>query len=130
MKFFTDFQAKWNHDPIYTASGTYDAVKLLNKTMVENQTISNDWLIPKLEEIDLSNPYMGVGGNIAFTPNHDLVAGLPNVGIALWTQWQAGGTKAVINGPFYDGTYFGTNNHLNTSVLQVPEWIDDAWDTT
>lgn len=105
----------WNMDPLYTAVGSVGAVRMLADAILATQSIDSDDIIIELEKINVTNTYLGAGGNIAFNENHDLYEGYDPVtekifSVTLWVQWQNGGKKSVV-----------------TSAGSIyPEWIVDA----
>ncbi|MHA1669556.1 MAG: ABC transporter substrate-binding protein [Promethearchaeota archaeon] len=95
VPFWNAYVARYSHEPLYTAVGSYDAIKTYAWAINETQSFNVDELITQIETIDTSNPLAGAGGYAAFTGSHDIQEGYP-FGYTLFCQWQAGGTKVVV----------------------------------
>jgi ABC-type branched-subunit amino acid transport system substrate-binding protein len=93
-EFWGSFHTEWGHDPLYTASGSYDALNLLAWAINETQSLDPDDLIPQMETCTKGNILASpedfppsVGGLGAFwADSHDLVAGYP-YGYTLFRCW-------------------------------------------
>ncbi|MFX1305017.1 MAG: ABC transporter substrate-binding protein, partial [Promethearchaeota archaeon] len=116
MPFWNNFTGEYNNEPYYTGAGSYDAVRLLANVSFKAQSFNSDTIVAQLENINTSNPFPGVAGNIAFTPFHDLVEGWPFT-TSLFTQWQMDGNKVVLpsGGSIYPDS-------LATGTLSIPYW--------
>lgn len=134
IPFWNAFRAEWGHDPLYTASGSYDALNFLVWAINETQSL-RAWpdITLKMEtatkENVLANPEnfaSSVGGAGAFWPaTHDLVAGFP-YGYTLWCQWQANATKVIM--PSYGSCYI--DSYLtNIGMWTLPPWLLTDWTT-
>lgn len=134
IPFWNAFRAEWGHDPLYTASGSYDALNFLVWAINETQSL-RAWpdITLKMEtatkENVMANPenFPGsVGGAGAFWPStHDLVAGFP-YGYTLWCQWQANATKVIM--PSYGSCY--VDSYLtNIGMWTLPPWLLTDWTT-
>ncbi|MFX1316163.1 MAG: OmpL47-type beta-barrel domain-containing protein [Promethearchaeota archaeon] len=115
VAFWDDYVYSWNKDPLYTAIGSYDSVLLLLDAINAAQSIDSDIIVAQLETINKINPFEGTGGNVAFNSYHDLIEGYDQItkkiySVALWVQWQSGGTKSIVT----------------SSDYIYPEWIVDA----
>jgi branched-chain amino acid transport system substrate-binding protein len=110
------FRARYNHDPLYTAVGSYDAINLMAWAINETQSFDTDTIIAQIETIDTMNPLPGAGGLAAFTGSHDVQEGYP-YGYTLFVQWQAAGTKVVV--PAYGNPY---PNSIMTGAYVLPAW--------
>jgi ABC-type branched-subunit amino acid transport system substrate-binding protein len=95
VPFWNAYVAEYNHDPLYTAVGSYDAINLYAHVINESQSFNTNTLISEIEKINKSNSLAGAGGYAAFTPLHDIQEGYP-YGYTLFVQWQPGGTKVVV----------------------------------
>lgn len=134
MQFWNAFRSLWGHDPLYTAVGSYDALRFIVWAINETQSFeAYPTLTKKMETATkaniLANPEQfpgSVGGGGAFIPStHDLVAGYP-WGYTLWCQWQANATKVIV--PSFGSVY--TDSELqNVAMYQVPPWVHTAWST-
>lgn len=116
------FLSHYGSEPLYTAVGAYDAMYVLLKGIDDAQSLNSTEIIPHLEALTPANPLEGAGGHIAFTDWHDLWEGYDPVtgkiyGLALFTQWQAGGQKQVIStgGVVYP-------EYVVTAPLTLPSW--------
>jgi len=112
VPFWNAYIAEYDHEPLYTAIGSYDAINLYSWAINESQSFDVDTIITQLETIDTSNPLAGAGGLAAFTGSHDVQEGYP-YGYTLFVQWQAGGTKVVV--PSFGAIYpasIATGNYI------------------
>ncbi len=131
-QFWTDFRLEYGHDPLYTASGSYDAVNFLVWAVNATQSLDPDVITPKMETAKkwsvLANPAgfpSSVGGLGAYNSNHDLIAGYP-FGYTLWCQWQENATKVICP----TGGYVYPDGVLeNMGTHKVPPWVATAWTT-
>jgi len=95
VPFWNAYVEEYDHEPLYTAVGSYDAINLYAWAINETQSFNVDDLITQIETINTANPLAGAGGYAAFTGSHDIQEGYP-YGYTLFCQWQAGGTKIVV----------------------------------
>jgi len=112
VPFWNAYLAEYNHDPLYTAVGSYDAINLYAHAINESQSFNVNTIITEIEKIDTTNPLAGAGGYAAFTGLHDIQEGYP-FGYTLFCQWQTGGTKVVV--PSFGSIYppgIATGNYL------------------
>jgi len=120
ITFWDDYIARYDHEPLYIASGSYDAIQQYAWAFNESQSFNSDTLVTTLETITTANPLKGVGGMAAFTASHDVQEGYP-YGYAMFCQWQTGGTKIVTPAP---GLY---PTSLATGTYQTPNWAGWAF---
>ncbi|MFX1390702.1 MAG: ABC transporter substrate-binding protein [Promethearchaeota archaeon] len=129
-EFWSAFHTEWGHDPLYTASGSYDALNLLAWAINETQSLDPDDLIPQMETCTKANILASpedypssVGGLGAFWPDsHDLVAGYP-YGYTLFCQWRNDGSKEIVTS--YNSIY-PTAALENIGPLELPPWLTFA----
>jgi len=122
IPFWNAFVAKYDHEPLYTAVGSYDAIYQYAWAINGSQSFNADTIVSTLETITTAAPLAGAGGMAAFTVSHDIQEGYP-YGYTLFVQWQADGTKAVVpSGGLPYGIY---PNSLVTGAYQTPTW--DGW---
>ena len=95
VPFWNAYIAEYDHEPLYTAVGSYDAINTYAWAINETQSFNVDGIINQIETITKANPLAGAGGFAAFTTSHDVQEGYP-YGYTLFCQWQAGGTKVVV----------------------------------
>jgi len=117
VPFWNAYVAEYDHEPLYTAVGSYDAINLYAWAINESQSFNVDTIITQIETITTTNPLAGAGGLAAFTGSHDVQEGYP-YGYTLFCQWQAGGTKVVV--PSFGSIYppeIATGNYL------LPPWL-------
>jgi hypothetical protein len=114
--------ATGGYDPVYTAIGAYDAIKLIaNATSIGGSTNLND-LMTGLESFDSDNWMFGLGRRLAFDQYHDVVATDPDLGLynfsaPLWCQYNRKGVKHVIpSGGFYDDGW------IPNDIFRWPHW--------
>ena len=121
LAFWDAYKDEWGHEPLYIASGAYDAVMAIADAIEETDTKEAEFIIDVFESWTTANPHPGVGGGGAWWPNsHDLVAGYP-YGYTLWCQWNADGSKDVVTGY---GLY---PEWLTTGTYTVAPWVHTAW---
>jgi ABC-type branched-subunit amino acid transport system substrate-binding protein len=122
IPFWNAYYEEWGHEPLYIASGSYDAVDTFVWAINESQSLNTDIIVATMENITKANYLVGVGGNIAFWPtSHEIVAGYP-YGYALFCQWQANETKVVVSS--YNFVY---PDALKTGNYTVTPWVHTAW---
>jgi branched-chain amino acid transport system substrate-binding protein len=125
VAFWDAFVAEFGHEPLYTAVGAYDAVMGIKDAVFATQSLRDDDIIAHMETWTTSNPHPGVSGGGAWWPNtHDLVADYPWA-YTLWTQWQPGGTKAVIPTAIYPST--GPDGAIVTGSYLIAPWVNSTW---
>ena len=123
LTFWDEFVAKWGHDPLYTAIGTYDAIYLCRDVINNSQSFNSDILVSELEKFNINNTRIGVSGYLAFTKSHDLVEGWPYA-VGLWAQWREdplnpgqGLTFCVESGGLYPDSI------ANGGPVELPPWV-------
>ena len=116
IPFWDAYIAEYDHEPLYTASGSYDAIKNFAWAINESQSLNADAFVTAMETITTANPLPGVGGQGAYTTSHDIQEGYP-YGYTLFCQWQSGGTKIVA--PSYGSIYPAS---IATGTYQTPTW--------
>ena len=123
IPFWNAYYAEWGHEPLYIASGSYDAVNTFVWAINQSQSLSADTIVTTMETITKSNYLVGAGGNLAFWPmSHDIVFGYP-YGYALFCQWQADGSKNVI--PSFNLVY--PDATISTGSYTMAPWVHTAW---
>lgn len=121
VPFWNAYVEMWDHEPLYTAVGSYDAINMYAWAINETQSFNVDGIITQLETITTANPLPGAGGLAAFTTSHDVREGYP-YGYTLFCQWQAGGTKVVV--PSFDSIY---PIEIATGSYQLPSLTWPSW---
>jgi branched-chain amino acid transport system substrate-binding protein len=96
LAFWAAFLDEYDHEPLYTAVGSYDAVYAYARAIGEANSLDADDIVAALENIDVDDPNPGAGGNLAFTSSHDVHAGA-GFSTIFFCQWQAGGTKVILS---------------------------------
>ncbi|MFX1502214.1 MAG: ABC transporter substrate-binding protein [Promethearchaeota archaeon] len=125
VQFWNNYIEEYGHEPAYTGIGSYDAIYLLTQAVNNSQSFDPDIIVSEIEKINVSNPFTGVGGNIAFTNSHDLRHG-PSYSVGLFCQWQENGNKVVL--PTGSMIY---PDSWATGTLMIPEWgINQAYPYT
>ena len=117
VPFWNAYVAEYDHEPLYTAVGSYDAINTYAWAINESQSFNVDTIITQIETITTSNPLPGAGGLAAFTVSHDVQEGYP-YGYTLFCQWQAGGTKVVV--PSFGSIY---PPEIATGYYLLPPWL-------
>jgi branched-chain amino acid transport system substrate-binding protein len=116
IAFWDAFLDAYDGEPLYTAVGAYDAMYILAEGIESAQSFDSAVIIPYLEAMNVDDPFVAAGGNIAFTATHDLRLG-PDYSYTLFTQWQAGGTKVAVSS---GGLLYPEN--IVTGTLSLPSW--------
>jgi len=123
VPFWNAYYEMWDHEPLYTAVGSYDAIYQYAWGINETQSFNTNDLITQFETITVDTPLVGAGGYAAYNPYHDMIEGWPN-GYTLFCQWQSGGTKVVV--PSFGSIY---PPELATGSYILPEWAGWAFNT-
>ena len=89
---------------------------ILAQGIEDAQSFISSEIVPYLELFDRDNTFTGAGGNVAFTPSHDLLLG-PAFSYTLFTQWQADNNKVCVSS---GGLLYPEN--IVTGVLSLPPW--------
>ena len=116
VPFWNAYVDRFNHEPLYTAVGSYDAIYLYAHAINQTQSFNANDIVAELETINTDNPLAGAGGYAAFTGSHDVQEGYP-FGYTLFVQWQAGGTKVVV--PSFGSIY---PPEIATGNFITPAW--------
>ena len=116
IPFWDAFLEKYSSEPLYTAVGSYDSMYILAEGIESAQSFNSTLIVPHLEDMDSTHPFVAAGGNIAFTPTHDLLLG-PSYSYTLFTQWQADGVKEAVS---TGGLLYPDN--IVTGALVLPPW--------
>ncbi len=116
IAFWDAFLAAYDAEPLYTAVGAYDTMYILAEGIDRAQSLNSTLIIPHLELMDTGTPFAAAGGNIAFTPSHDLFEGSA-YSYTLFVQWQADGAKNVVSS---GGLIYPEN--IVTGALTLPPW--------
>jgi len=87
----------YNLDPLYTATGAYDAVNFIANRVEECDSLVATDLITSFEKVNLTHWWQGVGNRIAFDANHDVMDDLGDVATDqfrsnIYRQWQLNST--------------------------------------
>lgn len=120
LPFWDAYEAMWGHDPLYTAVGSYDAIKLYAWAINQTQSMNANTIISQLETVTKDHPIAGAGGYAAFTRSHDVFEGYP-YGYTLFVQWHPGATKVVV--PSFGAIY---PDAVATGTYMTPTW--SGWD--
>jgi len=125
VPFWDAYVARYSKDPLYTAVGSYDAIKLYAWAINQSQSFNADTIVSTIETLNTANPLPGAGGLAAFTTSHDIQEGYP-YGYTLFVQWQAGGTKIVAPsfGSIYPDAQIATGSYQ--TPLSTGEYL--TWD--
>jgi branched-chain amino acid transport system substrate-binding protein len=133
IPFWDAYREMFDHDPLYTAVGSYDAIKMYAWAINETQSFDANDIVAQLEEIKAHNPIFlpypglpGAGGYGAFTRSHDVFEGYP-FGYTLFVQWHGGDQKVVV--PSFGAIYPNdvvTGNF--TTPAGDPDWDNGNWD--
>lgn len=91
IPFWDSFVKRYHRNPVYTAGGAYDAIKLWAEAVTRAKTADADAVVKELEKTD----FVGTSGRIVFDDMHDVRYG-PDYVQAMFVQWQEGGKRAVV----------------------------------
>jgi len=119
IAFWDSFLSHYNSEPLYTAVGSYDAMYMYAQAIEDAQSFDSDDVVASLEEFTRASPFVGAGGNVAWTLGHDLLEG-SSYSYTLFTQWQSDGTKQCVSsgGLIYPDS-------IVTAPFEMPQWIED-----
>ncbi|MGB5912022.1 MAG: ABC transporter substrate-binding protein [Promethearchaeia archaeon] len=123
VAFWNDFYATFDHEPLYTAVGAYDAVGLIADGINATGSFKAETLITWLESFTRSSPMIGTSvstGSVAWNPSHDVEVGWP-YGSTLYCQWQADGSKSVVT----SGNLIYPDSIVTGSITLPPWGIND-----
>ena len=123
VPFWNSYVEEYDHEPLYTAVGSFDAINTYAWAIEESQSFNVDTIITQMETIDKANPLDGAGGKAAFTTSHDIQEGYP-YGYTLFCQWQTGGTKVVV--PSFGSIYPAS---IETGTYMLPGFSGWAFNT-
>ena len=120
MPFWKNYVAEFGVIPIYTATGSYDAIYMYAWAFNEAQSLDTATIITTLESLTKSNPIEGTTGWGAFDTSHCTVEGWP-FGTALAIQW-INGSKTLVPGVgiYPSGVY--SPALANMEALKLPSW--------
>jgi len=121
---YKNYIGNFTHEPVYTASGSYDAVYLIAYAIEDSQSFNYLDVATSLEGINKTNPFIGAMGHLAFNNNHDLEGGYP-YGYTLFAQWQANATKVCLPTAWFAGGAHPLDLYpptLATGDLLLPPW--------
>jgi len=91
VPWWDDFVKLYNRGPVYTASGSYDAVYIYADAIKRAGSADTDAVIKALEKTD----YVGVRGRVQFDNLHEVKDG-PGFVNELFVQWQQDGKRVVV----------------------------------
>jgi len=97
--------------PLYTASGAYDSLFILQEAIERAGTISADAVVESLKLTDFS----ATAGQVVFDRNHDVRFGAGYI-IGVGVQWQDGRPQV-----FWPAGYGGTVRYT------LPPWVVSHW---
>jgi branched-chain amino acid transport system substrate-binding protein len=91
VPWWDQFGKLYQRAPVYTASGSYDAVYVYADAVTRAGSLDTDAVIKALEKTD----YVGVRGRVQFDDLHEVKDG-PGFVNELFVQWQQDGNRVVI----------------------------------
>ena len=122
LDFWDAYVGEYGIAPIYTATGSYDAIYIYAWAFEEAQSLNTDTIITTMETLTKANALEGCSGWGAFDTSHCTVEGWP-YGTALALQWVDGAKKLVPGVGIYPSGYPpGAPILLNMSALTLPSW--------
>ncbi len=119
--FWSNYISNFSTTPIYTATGSYDAIYQLAWALETADSFDPDDLVTQLETLTPGAYLEGAGGNGAYDASHSPWYGFP-YGISLAIQWQNDTTKRLIPAPgiYPSGVYEPALQNMDP--LQLPHW--------
>jgi hypothetical protein len=125
LDWYDNFTGTWGLEPIYTGLGGTDAVNLIVAAIANEQSLKNTDIVAGLEAFDEANPYPGIGANIGFDANHDVLETIPGVRdgffAAPFRQYHPDGSLPIIP----SGGLYPWDNYIplaSKSHLIYPPW--------
>lgn len=115
IPFYNEFEANYSSNPIFEDGFVYSSVYYLKNAIVEAQSLSDNKIIPYLEQTNYSGP----AGLIKFSSNHGLLINLkpvPSVP-AVAMQWHSDG-KLYLVWTSLNPLYFQNIQLANGTVLK------------
>ena len=91
VPWWDDFKKKFNRDPVYTATGAYDAVYVYAEAVGRAKTTDTDAVIKEIEK----TKFVSARGTVQFDDKHEVMDGPGNVN-TIYVQWQDNGERAVV----------------------------------
>ena len=91
VPFWDAFVKRFNRKPVYTAGGTYDAIKAYAAAVTRAKTTQVDAVIKELEKTNMP----ATAGQLVFDENHDVKYGQGFV-TPMMVQWQQNGERVVV----------------------------------
>ena len=91
VPFWDAFVKRFKRQPVYTAGGTYDAIKAYAAAVTRAKTTQADAVIKELEKTNMP----ATGGQLVFDENHDVKYGQGFV-TPMMVQWQQNGERVVV----------------------------------
>jgi len=131
--YYEQYWAKWGHAPLYTGSGSYDAVYTLVNAIEVSQSLTTATIITQLESYDRNNPRINTSVTTQYAATttladgfdgaHDVVADWPFGSIA-FGQWQPDGKQYCIptgaSTPYVSLSLYP--DWVTTGTLLLPPW--------
>jgi branched-chain amino acid transport system substrate-binding protein len=127
LDFWDDYVTKFGVSPIYTATGSYDAIQAYAWAFNESQSLNTDTVIATLETLTKATAIEGSSGLTAFDNSHCIIEGWP-WGTALALQWISGAKKLIPGVGIYPSDPYGgptaepSGILVNMSALTLPSW--------
>ena len=122
--YYEQYWDVWGHAPLYTGSGSYDAVYTLVNAIEVSQSLTTTTLITQLEVYDRNNPRVNTSVTAQYAATttiadgfdgaHDVVADWP-FGTIAYGQWQPDGKQYCIP--------TGASTPLGPSLSIYPDWV-------
>lgn len=121
LGFWNNYLTNFSTSPIYTATGSYDAIYQLAWALEGADSFDPDDLVTQLETLKMGAGLEGAGGIGAYDQSHSPHYGWP-YGIGLAVQWQDDGTKRLVPAPgiYPSGVYEPALQNMDP--LQLPAW--------
>ena len=131
--YYDQYWDVWGHAPLYTGTGSYDAVYTLINAINVSQSLTTTDIITQLESYDRNNPRINTSVTVqyaatttvaeGFAGAHDVVANWPFASIA-YGQWQPDGKQYCISTGASSPVSFLAiyPDWVTTGSLMLPPW--------
>ncbi|MHA1643085.1 MAG: ABC transporter substrate-binding protein [Promethearchaeota archaeon] len=122
------YQARYGTSPIYTGTGSYDAIYLFHYAINASQSFNPDTIVTTLEGLNKTNPLEGASGFAAFDKSHCIIEGWP-YGTALAVQWYNQTKRLVPGVGIYPSGFYSLaagappfGELIGMEDLRLPDW--------
>jgi len=131
IEFWDAYHAYYDSSPLYTATGAYDAVRLLIDVINTTKSFDISGLINGLED-GVWHDFSPMTNTFQFTSTHDVRAWMEpgdnkDYAQTLMVQWQTGGAKYAVDQYVPVLSFYPVDMEVGT--YQVAPWVAADWAT-